>query len=75
MKKSRTLKENIEAQMLVYEKLRAEAKRLNAQQVKEKHQALVRIQENVEEKIEQLKSDYFELLNEQASDPQRAAIS
>ncbi len=41
-------------------------KRLNAQ-VKEKRQALSLHNENVEEKIEQLKSDYFELLNSQAS--------
>lgn len=41
-------------------------KRLNAQ-VKEKQQALSLHNENVEDKIEQLKSDYFELLNSQAS--------
>jgi chromosome segregation protein len=35
--------------------------------VKEKNQALSGYSENVEEEIEQLKSDYFELLNEQAS--------
>ncbi|MEC0754243.1 chromosome segregation protein SMC [Bacillus haynesii] len=64
--KERSLKEKIAAQKLVFEKLEAEAKEL-ARQVKEKNQALSGYSENVEEEIEQLKSDYFELLNEQAS--------
>ena len=64
--KERTLKEKIAAQKLVFEKLETEAKEL-ARQVKEKNQALSGYSENVEEEIEQLKSDYFELLNEQAS--------
>ncbi len=50
----------------MFEKLEAEAKEL-ARKVKEKNQALSGYSENVEEEIEQLKSDYFELLNEQAS--------
>lgn len=64
--KEAELKADIEKQSAVYDKLRAEVKRLNAQ-VKEKQQALSLHNENVEEKIEQLKSDYFELLNSQAS--------
>lgn len=64
--KERSLKEKIAAQKLVFEKLEAEAKEL-ARKVKEKNQALSGYSENVEEEIEQLKSDYFELLNEQAS--------
>ncbi|MBU8786393.1 chromosome segregation protein SMC [Bacillus glycinifermentans] len=64
--KENSLKEKIAAQKLVFEKLQAEAKGL-AQEVKEKTAALSVYSENVEEEIEQLKSDYFELLNEQAS--------
>ncbi|MEK5502161.1 chromosome segregation protein SMC [Bacillus sp. FSL M8-0168] len=64
--KEKSLKEKIAAQKLVFEKLQAEAKGL-AQEVKEKTAALSVYSENVEEEIEQLKSDYFELLNEQAS--------
>ncbi|WP_367069912.1 chromosome segregation protein SMC [Bacillus velezensis] len=64
--KEAELKADIEKQSAVYDKLRVEVKRLNAQ-VKEKQQALSLHNENVEEKIEQLKSDYFELLNSQAS--------
>lgn len=64
--KEAELKADIEKQSAVYDKLRAEVKRLNAQ-VKEKQQALSLHNENVEDKIEQLKSDYFELLNSQAS--------
>ncbi|ASS71067.1 chromosome segregation protein SMC [Bacillus atrophaeus] len=64
--KETELKENITKQTAVFEKLRAEVKQLQAQ-AKEKQQALNLHSENVEEKIEQLKSDYFELLNSQAS--------
>lgn len=64
--KENSLKEKIAAQKLVFEKLQAETKGL-AQEVKEKTAALSVYSENVEEEIEQLKSDYFELLNEQAS--------
>lgn len=64
--KEKTLKENIAAQKLVFEKLQGEVKDL-AKRLKEKTQALSVYSENVEEEIEQLKSDYFELLNEQAS--------
>ena len=54
-----TLKENIAAQKLVFEKLQGEVKDL-AKRLKEKTQALSVYSENVEEEIEQLKSDYFE---------------
>lgn len=60
------LKEELAKQEAVFETLQAEVKQLRAQ-VKEKQQALSLHNENVEEKIEQLKSDYFELLNSQAS--------
>ncbi len=60
------LKEELAKQEAVFETLQTEVKQLRAQ-VKEKRQALSLHNENVEEKIEQLKSDYFELLNSQAS--------
>lgn len=64
--KETVLKEELSKQEAVFETLQAEVKQLRAQ-VKEKQQALSLHNENVEEKIEQLKSDYFELLNSQAS--------
>ncbi len=60
--KETVLKEELSKQEAVFETLQAEVKQLRAQ-VKEKQQALSLHNENVEEKIEQLKSDYFELLN------------
>ncbi|MED2967851.1 chromosome segregation protein SMC [Bacillus subtilis] len=64
--KETVLKEELSKQEAVFETLQAEVKQLRAQ-VKEKQQTLSLHNENVEEKIEQLKSDYFELLNTQAS--------
>ncbi|NPC92546.1 chromosome segregation protein SMC [Bacillus sp. WMMC1349] len=64
--KEKDLNEKITKQKMVYEKLQAEVKEIK-KQVKDKNQALSMYSENVEEEIEQLKSDYFELLNEQAS--------
>ncbi|WP_099352393.1 chromosome segregation protein SMC [Fredinandcohnia onubensis] len=64
--KLETLKENKQTEQQELSKLNEEVKVLG-QQLKEKQTLLASYDQNIGEKIENLKSDYFELLNKQAS--------
>jgi len=64
--KLETLNENKQTEQHELSKLIEEVKVLE-QQLKEKQTLLASYDQNIEEKIENLKSDYFELLNKQAS--------
>ncbi len=64
--KLETLKENKQTEQHELSKLIEEVKVLE-QQLKEKQTLLASYDQNIDEKIENLKSDYFELLNKQAS--------
>ncbi|WP_453997003.1 chromosome segregation protein SMC [Bacillus nitroreducens] len=64
--KLETLTESKKIEQIELQKLNEEVKQLE-QQLKEKQTLFASYDQNIEEKIETLKSDYFELLNKQTS--------
>src|SRR5690606_3491019 len=64
--KMETLTESKKIEQIELQKLNEEVKQLE-QQLKEKQTLFASYDQNIEEKIETLKSDYFELLNKQTS--------